>query len=209
MKLSSSSFRDGQPVPGVNAFCVPDPQTHVTLAENRNPALAWEGLPKGTRSLVLLCHDPDVPTKPDDVNQEGRVVPADLPRCDFYHWVLVDIPSASGGIEEGAHCNGVTPRGKDGPAAPGGMRHGLNNYTDWFDGDPDMGGQYFGYDGPCPPWNDSIVHHYVFTLYALDLDRCPVDGVFGGDDVRKAIAGHVLGKVRITGTYRLNPDVPA
>ena len=209
MKLSSSSFRDGQPVPGVNAFCVPDPQTKVALAENRNPALAWEGLPEGTRSLALLCHDPDVPTKPDDVNQEGRVVPADLPRFDFYHWVLVDIPATSKGIEEGTHSNGVTARGKDGPAAPGGMRHGINNYTDWFDGDPDMGGQYFGYDGPCPPWNDSIVHHYVFTLYALDLDRCPVDGAFGGEDVRKAISGHVLGKVRITGTYSLNPDVPA
>ncbi len=209
MKLSSSSFRDGQPVPGVNAFCVPDPQTHVTLADNRNPALAWEGLPEGTRSLVLLCHDPDVPTKPDDVNEEGRIVPADLPRCDFYHWVLVDIPVASSGIEEGSHSSGVTARGKDGPTAAAGMRHGLNNYTDWFDGDPDMGGQYFGYDGPCPPWNDSIVHHYIFTLYALDLARCPVDGVFGGEDVRKAVAGHVLGKARITGTYSLNPDVPA
>ena len=33
-----------------------------------------------------------------------------------------------------------------------------------------MSGDYFGYDGPCPPWNDSIVHHYVFTVYALDVD---------------------------------------
>ena len=34
-----------------------------------------------------------------------------------------------------------------------------------------MGGDYFGYDGPFPPFNDSLVHHYVFTLYALDLAR--------------------------------------
>ncbi len=209
MKLSSSSFSDGMPIPGPNAFCVPDPETHVTLAENRNPDLSWEDLPAGTKSLVLLCHDPDVPTRPDDVNQEGRVVPADLPRFDFFHWVLVDIPTGLGGIAEGAHSDGVTATGKAGPEAPGGMRHGLNNYTDWFDGDPDMGGQYFGYDGPCPPWNDSIVHHYVFTLYALDVERCPVDGVFGGGDVREAIAPHVLGEANITGTYSLNPDVPA
>lgn len=209
MKLSSSNFSDGQPVPGPNAFCIPDPQTRVTLAENRNPAMSWEGLPEGTKSLVLICHDPDVPTRPDDVNQEGRVVPADLPRFDFFHWVLVDIPPNSGGIAEGDHSSGVSARGKPGPDAPGGMRHGLNNYTDWFAGDPDMDGQYFGYDGPCPPWNDSIVHHYVFTLYALDVERCPVEGVFGGGQVREAIAPHVLGETSVTGTYSLNPDVRA
>jgi len=31
-----------------------------------------------------------------------------------------------------------------------------------------MKGTYFGYDGPAPPWNDSVVHHYAFTLYAVD-----------------------------------------
>ena len=125
MKLSSPNFSDGAPVPGTNAFCVPDPANHVTLAPNRNPALAWSDLPAGTKSLVLLCHDPDVPTRPDDVNQEGRVVPSDLPRFDFFHWVLVDIPPTAGGIAEGSHADGVTPRGKPGPDAPGGMRHGL------------------------------------------------------------------------------------
>ena len=209
MRLSSSSFRDGQPVPGANAFCVPDPETHVAMADNHNPELDWEDLPAGTKSLVLLCHDPDVPTVPDDVNQEGRTVPADLPRFDFFHWVLVDIPTSVSGIEEGTHSDSITPRGKSGPQAPGGMRHGLNNYTDWFAGDPDMEGQYFGYDGPCPPWNDSLVHHYVFTLYALDVESCPVEGVFGGGEVREAIAPHILGKATVTGTYSLNPDVPA
>ena len=209
MKLSSSGFSDGQPIPGGNAFCIPDPENHVSLGENRNPALTWSDLPEGTKSLVLVCHDPDVPTKPDDVNQEGRVVPADLPRFDFYHWVLVDISPALAGIEDGAHADGVTARGKTGPEAPGGMRHGLNNYTDWFAGDPDMEGQYFGYDGPCPPWNDSIVHHYVFTLYALDVERCPVEGVFGGGQVRDAICPHVLARASVTGTYSLNPDIRA
>ena len=159
MELSSPNFTDGAPVPGGNAFCVPDPENHVALADNRNPALEWRGVPAGTKSLVLICHDPDVPTKPDDVNQDGRLVPADLPRFDFFHWVLVDIPASLDGLAEGAHSKGVTPRGKDGPAAPNGMRHGLNNYTDWFAGDTDMKGQYFGYDRPCPPCNERIVHH--------------------------------------------------
>jgi Raf kinase inhibitor-like YbhB/YbcL family protein len=207
MKLTSANFGDHQPIPGANAFCVPDAENHVALADNRNPALAWSDLPPATRSLVLLCHDPDVPSKPDDVNQEGRAVPADLPRVDFFHWVLVDIPPSMQAIAEGEFSDGVTPRGKDGPAAGGGTRQGLNNYTDWFAGDADMEGQYFGYDGPCPPWNDSIVHHYVFTLYALDVARCPVEGVFGGAEVRAAIAPHILAEASITGTYSLNPDL--
>jgi Raf kinase inhibitor-like YbhB/YbcL family protein len=70
-----------------------------------------------------------------------------------------------------------------------------------------MKGDYHGYDGPCPPWNDEIVHHYVFTLYALDVARCTLDGRFTGQDVRAAIAGHVLAEARLTGTYSLNPEV--
>jgi len=96
-------------------------------------------------------------------------------------------------------------RGKNGPAAINGTRQGLNDYTGWFATDHDMSGDYFGYDGPCPPWNDAIVHHYVFTLYALDLDRVAVDGRFTANDVLRAIEGHVLGKASITGTYTLNP----
>ena len=69
-----------------------------------------------------------------------------------------------------------------------------------------MGGRYFGYDGPCPPWNDEIVHHYHFTLYALDCARCPVDGELRADDVRNAIAGHVLDQAEIVGTYAINPN---
>jgi hypothetical protein len=70
-----------------------------------------------------------------------------------------------------------------------------------------MGGQYFGYDGPCPPWNDELLHHYHFELYATDVDRCPVDGAFTARDVRAALGGHVLAEARLTGTYSLNRSV--
>jgi len=70
-----------------------------------------------------------------------------------------------------------------------------------------MEGTYRGYDGPCPPWNDSIVHHYTFTLYALDVESLPVTGNFTAADVRKAMEGHVLAEASLTGTYSLNPDV--
>jgi len=205
MKISSNSISDGQPIPGDFAFCVPAEESHVSLGGNRNPHFAWSDLPAGTRSLVLICHDPDVPSRPDDVNQEGREVPADLPRVDFTHWVLVDLSPERDGIAEGDFCSEVTARGKPGPAAPDGTRQGINSYTDWFAGDADMSGDYYGYDGPCPPWNDSIVHHYHFTLHALDIPRCPVEGSFGRDQVLSAIEGHVLAQAGMIGTYSLNP----
>ena len=57
---------------------------------------------------------------------------------------------------------------------------GVNNYTDWFAGDEQMAGDYGGYDGPCPPWNDELLHHYRFTLYALDVPSLGLPGAFGG-----------------------------
>ena len=204
MHLSSSNITDGQAIPGDFALCVPDPDSHVTFALNRSPALTWSEIPDGTRTFVITCHDPDVPTKPDDVNQEGREVPADLPRTDFYHWVLVDLPARVASIVDGEFSYGVTERGKE-QKGPYGARPGVNNYTDWFSGDPNMEGTYYGYDGPCPPWNDSLIHHYVFTVYATDLERCPVDGDFSGPDVLAAIDGHVLAQASLTGTYTLNP----
>jgi Raf kinase inhibitor-like YbhB/YbcL family protein len=205
MKLVSHSFADGHAIPGEFSFCVPDPEHRVCLGKNRNPHLAWSEIPPGTRSFALICHDPDVPGQGDDVNQEGRTVPASLPRVDFFHWVLVDLPASVTEIEAGRFSSEVVPRGKSGPAAPHDARHGINDYTAWFAGDGDMRGDYFGYDGPCPPWNDEIRHRYVFTLFALDVERLPVEGRFTGPQVREAMRGHVLAEARLTGLYSLNP----
>ncbi len=207
MKLTSNSVADGQKIPGDFAFCLPDPVHHVCLGGNLNPHLAWRDVPAGTRSFVLICHDPDVPSRGDDVNREGRSVPASLPRVEFFHWTLVDLPADLREIKAGEFSKEVTPRGKPGPGAPLGARQGVNDYTGWFDGDNDMRGDYFGYDGPCPPWNDEIVHHYVFTLYALDIDRLPLDGKFTGMQARAAMHGHILAQASLTGLYSLNPAV--
>ena len=207
MKLSSSSFDDGGVIPAQYAFCAPDPKNHVTLSKNQNPHLAWSNVPMGTRSFAIVCHDPDVPSRGDDVNKEGHTVPKSLARVDFFHWVLVDLPAAEVGVNVGEFSSSVVPRGKGGPAAAHGARQGINDYTGWFASDPDMAGDYYGYDGPCPPWNDELPHRYVFTVYALDVERLPVEGRFGGADVRKAVQGHVLAQASITGRYTLNPAV--
>jgi len=209
MKLIVEGIDQGKPIPEKFAFGVQDPENHVRLGENLSPGIRWDDLPEGTKTLVLICVDDDVPTRPDDVNQEGRTVPASLPRANFYHWVMVDLPPTPGSFPEGACSRGVTARGKTSPQGPKGARQGRNDFTAWFDGDADMGGVYLGYDGPCPPWNDEILHHYHFILYATDLDRCPVEGAFTAEDVETALIGHVLASAKVTGVYSLNPDVPA
>ncbi|MDR2787256.1 MAG: YbhB/YbcL family Raf kinase inhibitor-like protein [Candidatus Accumulibacter sp.] len=205
MKLNSNSFVDGRAIPGDFSFGVPDPQRHVGLGRNLNPHLAWSEAPEGTRSFALICHDPDVPSRSDDVNQEGRTVPATLPRVEFFHWVLIDLPATVAEIKAGEFSGELTPRGKAGPGAPHGARQGINDYTAWFAGDGDMRGDYFGYDGPCPPWNDEIPHRYVFTLFALDVERLPLEGKFDGPRAREAMRGHVLAQASLTGLYSLDP----
>jgi Raf kinase inhibitor-like YbhB/YbcL family protein len=207
MELRSDSFDDGGALPARLAFGIPDEETNIALGPNRNPHLAWGDLPPGTASLALICHDRDVPSKPDDVNQVGRMVPAELPRVDYYHWVLIDIPPDLGEITEGSFAEDVVPRGRDTSWSPHGTRQGVNDYTSWFAGDPNMEGVYTGYDGPCPPFNDTIRHHYTFTLYALDVDHLDLDDGFTAPDVHRAIEGHVLGSASIMGTYSINPDV--
>jgi len=207
MRLTSRSFANNKAIPAEFAFCAPDPGARVTMSKNLNPHLLWSDAPMKTRSFVLICHDPDVPSKGDDVNQEGRTIPASLPRVDFFHWVLVDIEPTTIQIKPGEYSSGITARGKPGPDSLNGSRQGLNDYTGWFASDPAMSGKYFGYDGPCPPWNDEIRHRYVFTIHAVDFARCPVGGAFTGKEVLAAIKGHVLDKAELTGLYTLNPQV--
>ena len=205
MILRTTSFDDGGSIPDHYALARPVTDGPVTFSDNVNPQLSWDGVPDGARSLAIICHDPDVPSKPDDVNQPDREVPADLPRVDFFHWVAVDLPADLGPIEEGEFSSSVVPHGQQVASGPHGCRQGLNDYTGWFSGDPDMEGNYYGYDGPAPPWNDSIVHRYVFTLYALDVDRLDVDGDFTGHDVRAAIKAHTLAEASLMGFYTQNP----
>ncbi len=208
MRIRSDSINDATPIDARYAFGVPDTDTHMALGPNRSPHIAWTDVPEGTRSIAVICHDPDAPTSADDVNQEGRSVSATLPRTDFFHWVLVDVDPADGELAEGSHSDGVVAGGKTADTAPQG-RPGVNTYTDFLAGSAELAGTYWGYDGPCPPWNDEIPHRYIFTVYALDVPRLEVDGAFTGEDVRRAIAGHVLAEASLTGTYSLNPEVPA
>ncbi|MHB0776184.1 YbhB/YbcL family Raf kinase inhibitor-like protein [Halomonas sp. WWR20] len=206
MRLFIEGINQDKPIPGQYAFAVPDADQHFRFSDNRNPQVVWDFVPEDTRSFALLVIDPDVPSDPTDVNQEGKTVPRDLPRVDFYHWVLVDIPAHVRQIDEGEDSDGVVAKGKAPGRTPKGVR-GINSYTDFFAGDPDLEGVYGGYDGPCPPWNDERLHHYHFILYALDVETLGLEGEFTGEQAREAMQGHVLAQTSIVGTYTLSPQL--
>ena len=205
MQLRSDNFQNNQRIPATFAFGkMADP---FALSDNHSPHLAWRDAPPGARSFVLTCVDPDVPSQGDDVNQPGRTVPADLPRVEFAHWLMANVPAECGELAAGACSDEVTPRGKSEPFGPPGSVQGLNDFTGWFAGDADMDGRYLGYDGPCPPWNDALLHRYHFTVHALDVATLSLDKGFSRHQLQAAMAGHVLAQAELTGTYSLNPAV--
>jgi Raf kinase inhibitor-like YbhB/YbcL family protein len=203
MQLTSKSIANGKTIPETNAMGIPG-SAGPRPGPNKSPHMAWSGAPSNTRSFALLCIDGDGPTKADDVNKSDRTVPYDLPRGEFVHWVLVDIPSHTTELSEGLDSNGFTAKGKPLGTTSHGVR-GLNDYTGWFARDPELRGKYAGYDGPWPPFNDERLHHYTFTLYALDVPSLGLNGDFTAADVRKASEGHVLAQASLMGTYALYP----
>lgn len=85
--LTSTAFQAGGAIP-----------TRFTCdGGDVSPALAWTGLPPGTRSLVLIVDDPDAPD------------PA-APRMTWVHWLLYNLPPAAQGLPEGIAAAGL-PKG--------------------------------------------------------------------------------------------------
>lgn len=208
MQLLSNSFAHNQAIPAEFAFCkLGSGDAPVDMSSNRSPHLAWRDAPAGTRSFVLACIDIDVPSRGDDVNQPGRTVPADLPRVEFAHWLMANIPSDCTELAAGSCSDGITARGKQSPAGPSGSLQGRNDYTGWFASDPDMSGTYLGYDGPCPPFNDALLHRYCFRIYALDVEQLALPQAYDWAQLQAAMQGHVLAQAELIGTYTLNRDL--
>jgi Raf kinase inhibitor-like YbhB/YbcL family protein len=89
LTLTSTAFRPGEGIP-----------TQYTCdAQDRSPPLAWSGVPAGTRSLTLICDDPDAPR-----------------RGGWVHWVLYDLPPAATSLAEAV------------AELPPGTREGMNDW---------------------------------------------------------------------------------
>ncbi|CTP86409.1 phosphatidylethanolamine-binding protein [Xanthomonas translucens pv. arrhenatheri LMG 727] len=164
-------------------------------------------MPAATAAFALLCIDPDVPTVAAMVGRDDVQIPVEQPRTNFVHWAAVDLPVDLREIAEGSASDGVVVKGKRQPPGLPGARQGLNSYTDWFAGDAQMGGDYYGYDGPYPPANDLRLHRYFFRLFALDVATLDLPARFTAADALRAMQGHVLAEASLHGTYSLNPKL--
>lgn len=120
MKITSDSFTQDARIPA----------KHTCDGEDVSPPLSFREVPPTASSLALVVDDPDAPAGVWD------------------HWVVWNVPPASGGLAEGATPEGVVGRNSWNRSAWG---------------------------GPCPPRGE---HRYVFRLFALDtkLDLPPSAG---------------------------------
>ena len=95
---------------------------------------------------------------------------------------MFDIPATTAHLAEGAGNPGT-------PAAVAGAVMGRN----------DFGTSSYG--GPCPPGRDAP-HHYIFTLYALDVAQLPgASTETMGPQVEDLLKGHVLAKATVVGRF--------
>lgn len=90
----------------------------------------------------------------------------------WYHWVAYNLPARTNALRAGVTL----------PASEAG--------TTSF--------KETAYGGPCPP--PGKVHHYIFTLYALNVARLPGTALTG-PELEAAMRGHVTGRASITGLY--------
>ncbi len=95
LKITSAAFEDG----GAMAA------RYTCEGQDIAPAMQWDGIPEGTRSLALIVDDPDAPD------------PA-APRMVYVHWVLYNLPPDRGGLPEGVTSGDL----------PGGTLEGLNDW---------------------------------------------------------------------------------
>jgi Raf kinase inhibitor-like YbhB/YbcL family protein len=107
IELTSTAFQAGATIP----------KPYTGDGEDRSPPLRWSEPPPGTRSLALICDDPDAP------------------RGTWVHWVLFNLPAEARELEEGVPAtltfgNGAKQGKNDfgnigygGPAPPRGKPH--------------------------------------------------------------------------------------
>lgn len=197
VKLGGISSNDN--IPPSFAFCTKDGKGKTQPSTNLNPQIRWSGAPDGTKSYALLVVDPDVPASFDDANKEGKTIPENVARKDFYHWVLVDIPVNIESIKQGQDSSSYKESGKP----VGRTTYGINGPNDFG---TFMKGTFGGYDGPCPPWNDERVHNYHFRVYAVDVETLGISPEnANGRTVEKLLSEHTLAMGEVVANFSNKP----
>lgn len=83
IRVSSPAFRDGDMIP----------KKYTCDGEDASPPLQFSGVPAGTKSLVLICDDPDAPVG------------------TWTHWVLFNLPPDTKTLAEKIPASATLPSG--------------------------------------------------------------------------------------------------
>lgn len=131
---------------------------------------------------VYTCEGKDAPPQLSWINPPEKTVSfalfltdPDAPTGTWYHWVVYNIPSTVDQLKE------------YGERFPAEAKVGKNSWDRAV------------YNGPCPPKGQ--LHHYIFTLYALDSTLNLPAGRPAGD-VLEAIKKHIIQSISLTGVYQ-------
>lgn len=145
---------------------------------NVSPALKWSNVPKGTKSLSLLVHDPDAPTG-----------------SGFWHWAVYNIPPTVTGLAQGV--------GNSAAALPAPAFGGA---TDFLDTGATGGNGNYG--GPCPPTSDKLHRYVftLYALAVDDVEKAggiPKTGTAALHSfvLNKGLGANLLEKTSFTATY--------
>lgn len=183
-RVSSTTFE--------NKTTLPISTIHNILINNTNTnECSIDGSPGGNQS-------PELSWTGAPPNTRTFVVIAYDLSAAFTHWGMYNISGNLTGLPENAGVAG----------SPYGKQIVNDNYQV-------VNGNFVAqYDGPCPPPNvPPDVHHYVFTVYALDIDlelRGSANFPVSAETLYQALinAGqhdHILASAKIAGLYSTTP----
>jgi Raf kinase inhibitor-like YbhB/YbcL family protein len=132
----------------------------------------------GTIPTLYTCNGKDISPElswtnaPDKTQSLALIISdPDAPGGVFYHWVIYNISSTIKELAENKVPAGTI---------------GKNSYDKTQ------------YNGPCPP--PGKLHHYIFTLYALDT-KLNLSADIDAITLEKAMNGHILGSTTLTGLF--------
>jgi Raf kinase inhibitor-like YbhB/YbcL family protein len=97
----------------------------------------------------------------------------------FWHWLVFNIAAGAAGLPEGAGSGNGLPKGA-------------------MQAENDFGEAAYG--GACPPPGSGI-HHYEFTLYALDVPNAPFGAQANAADLSAWLKAHALATATLVGLY--------
>ena len=97
--------------------------------------------------------------------------------AEWVHWLVINIPAGTSSIPEGFSGKISLP---------------ASELANSFGG--------LGFGGPQPP-RGSGIHPYVITVYALNVEKLPLNFKSSLTDFRKSLVKKVLATASITGKY--------